>query len=366
MPTQPRKPKRSSIEINKDLPQLEDLLKGFERKISRMRILTEIGNALNSTLELEKLFELIIESVTRELRAGVSSLMIREADYLIVKAARGMSKKLMKKVRIRVGESVTGWVAEHAQPLLIGDITENKRFSRDGIRRRYKSNSFLSVPIIHKGEVLGVLNCTDKSDHGAFTEDDLEFMNLVASQAAVAIVNARMVDYIRNLADHDALTGLFNHRYFIDRASKEIERVDRYLNKSLSLVMIDIDFFKNINDTYGHQAGNKVLQSLANKIVEMTRRVDVICRYGGEEFVVILPEITSSKALIYVERVRKAVEKMKVKIDGKMVSITVSAGIADYPTNCADSKKLIGCADLALYQAKNDGRNCTRIYRADK
>jgi len=365
MPGKSSKNKRSSNESDRAHPQQEKLTQQFEQKIKRMRVLTQIGNALNSTLELEKLFDLIVASATRELRASLGSLMMLKDGFLTVKAARGMGRELMSRVRIRLGESVTGWVAEHAQPLLIRDISRDRRFSIKSEKTRYSSNSCLSVPIVHKGEVLGVLNCADKTGGGTFTGDDLEFMNLLASQAAVAIANARMVDHIRELADHDGLTGLFNHRYFNERLAEEAERIDRYKNGSVSLVIIDIDFFKKVNDTYGHLAGDKVLKELADKLVALTRRVDVVCRYGGEEFANIMPEISSSGALKYMERIRKAVERMVVNIDGKAVSITVSAGIADYPASCDDAKKLIGCADQALYQAKKAGRNCIRIYRAD-
>ena len=346
------------IDVNHPVPILKTQL------VNR-QVLMDTGNALNSTLELHKLFDLMVNSASRELQAGLVSVMIKEGEFLTVKAARGMDEKLKRRVRLRVGESITGWVAQHAQPLLIKDITRDKRFKPKAAHRRYSSESFLSVPIIHKGEVLGVLNCTDKAGNGEFTEDDLEFMRTMASQAAVAIVNARMMDHIRELADHDGLTGLYNHRFFIERLYQEIERIDRYKNKPVSLVIIDIDHFKKVNDTYGHQAGNQVLKELAKVLFELTRRVDVICRFGGEEFAIILPQISSSKALIYMERVRKAVEKMRVQTRSEVISITVSAGISDYPENCTDADKLLGQADQALYLAKNSGRNCIKVYGTD-
>jgi diguanylate cyclase (GGDEF)-like protein len=361
MPIKPPKNRRSNTNPDQNHPRLTMLMQQFEQKISRMQVLMDIGNALNSTLELDRLFDMIVESATRELQAALGSLMILEKDFLTIKAARGMNKKLTRKIRIKVGESVTGWVAKHAQPLLIDDITQDKRFQIRRGKKRYAGNSCLSVPIIHKEEVLGVLNCTDKTDGGVFTEEDLDFMITLASQAAVAIVNARMLDHIRKMADHDTLTGLYNHHSLIERLSEETERADRYRTKPVSLVMIDIDFFKKVNDTYGHQAGNQVLKALADKLVKLTRRVDIICRYGGEEFVIILPEINITKALICTERIRRAVEKMRVKTDDTVISITISMGISCYPENCADSKKLINYADQALYHAKNDGRNCIRV-----
>ncbi|MEA2062663.1 MAG: sensor domain-containing diguanylate cyclase [Gemmatimonadota bacterium] len=342
-----------------------DQLRQFERKISQMRILTDIGNALNSTLELDLLFKMIVASVTRELRGEIGSLMLVEDGELIVKAAQGIPEKLVKGLRISLGESVAGWVAEHAQPLLIEDITREKRFklviNRRSHRRKYKTDSCLCIPILHKGEVLGVFNCTDRIHGGPFGEEDLEFVKILASQAAVAIVNARMMNRIRTLADHDGLTGLFNHRYFIERLAAEAERVDRYKSETISLAMIDIDRFKQVNDTLGHEAGDEVLMRLADKLRRMTRRVDVVCRYGGEEFAIILPEIDCPEAVACMERVLKAVERMRVKIAQEEVSITISAGLTGYPTGCRDSKKLISYADSALYQAKKDGRNCIRI-----
>ncbi|MDO8886892.1 GGDEF domain-containing protein [Candidatus Oleimmundimicrobium sp.] len=164
------------------------------------------------------------------------------------------------------------------------------------------------------------------------------------------------------LSVHDRLTGLFNYSYFLDRMEEEKKRADRY-EKELSFIMMDIDHFKHYNDTYGHEQGNVVLKKIAKTIRENTRDIDIVSRYGGEEFVVLLPRASKEQAVVVAERIRKAVESLEFpgNREQPVVKKTISGGVATYPHDAKDASGLVVKADEALYEAKESGRNKTCV-----
>ncbi len=165
-----------------------------------------------------------------------------------------------------------------------------------------------------------------------------------------------LVRNLERLANTDSLTGVWNRRYFLNIAEQETQRSRRY-NRPLSVLMIDIDHFKKVNDTYGHVVGDEVLIMMTETVIHYLRNVDVLGRFGGEEFVALLPETDSKAALITGERIRENIEQITIPVEGKLVSITVSIGVSSYQLGDANIDVLIQRADEALYQAKNQGRN---------
>jgi diguanylate cyclase (GGDEF)-like protein len=198
-------------------------------------------------------------------------------------------------------------------------------------------------------DVIGVINVTNKRHGKEFTDEDVEMLKAVADQAAVAINKAQLWD----MAVTDSLTGLYVRRYFMVKLQEELHRAERY-NNILSVVMADLDQFKNINDTYGHDAGDRVLEAIGKFLQQNIRDVDVIARYGGEEFVLMIPEATKDAAQNLSERLRKNLSEMKFK---DLPPITISLGIATYPYDGTDAEDLIKKADAAMYAAKRAGRN---------
>jgi diguanylate cyclase (GGDEF)-like protein len=206
-------------------------------------------------------------------------------------------------------------------------------------------------------EVIGVINVTNKRHGKEFTDDDVEMLKAVADQAAVAINKAQLWD----MAVTDSLTGLYVRRYFMVKLQEELVRAERY-NNILSIVMADLDGFKNINDTYGHDMGDRVLKAIGQFLQQNIRDVDVVARYGGDEFVIMIPEAAQDAAYILSERLRKQFSELKFE---NLPQITISLGIATYPSDGPELEDLIKKADSAMYAAKRAGRNKVVKYTPD-
>ncbi len=180
-----------------------------------------------------------------------------------------------------------------------------------------------------------------------------------------AIIELKMLEETKKQSYSDGLTGLFNRRYFDDALQGEMNRVQRY-DGSFSVFFIDLDNFKKLNDTYGHQAGDLTLKVVSDILQTMKRTEDTACRYGGEELVLILPETEKMNALVIAERIRKKVEETGLEFEGKRFNVTLSGGIASYPADGKEAHELVHAADVALYQAKESGRNRIFIHDLEK
>ncbi|RKX32835.1 MAG: GGDEF domain-containing protein, partial [Candidatus Zixiibacteriota bacterium] len=193
---------------------------------------------------------------------------------------------------------------------------------------------------------------------GAFTEKDLKILSVVARSGAMALDNATLHKRMEELTITDELTGIFNYRYFALKLKEEQRRAARY-NLPLSLIMIDIDWFKKFNDTYGHEVGNIVLQNITMVVKKCIRDVDIFARYGGEEFVIILPQTPSYEVASIGERIRQSIETSTFGgSDGiPELSVTVSVGVSSYPENGKPNEELLSVVDQALYRAKGSGKN---------
>jgi two-component system cell cycle response regulator len=198
-------------------------------------------------------------------------------------------------------------------------------------------------------ETIGVINVTNKKNEAGFVAEDIQMLSAVADQAAVSISKAQLWE----MAVNDSLTGLHVRRYFMVRFQEEVSRTERY-EKTLSVVMADLDYFKAVNDTFGHTAGDQVLKAVGEYLHESIRDVDSVGRYGGEEFVMLLPETDKADAHLLSERLRKGIAAMEL---GNLPKITISMGVATFPEDGRTADELLQKADAALYAAKNKGRN---------
>lgn len=221
--------------------------------------------------------------------------------------------------------------------------------------------SFLGVPLVAQKCVTGALLLTRKG--GGFAAGEVNALRVLCNQAAAAIENARVYERLEELAATDALTGLFNRRSFEEAFAREIARVERG-EKSVALLLLDIDHFKGLNDTYGHTMGNLVLRQVADVLRAALRRGDILARFGGEEFVILLPSSTARGASGFAERVRKAVATASLHPGGGRKKVTVSVGWALFPEDADSGETLIVCADRALYAAKEMGRNKVVAFEA--
>ncbi len=222
------------------------------------------------------------------------------------------------------------------------------------------SQSILVVPLKIGSKSIGVISAQSYKPN-MYTNADRETLELLAANVAIAIENARLFDEVQKLAITDPLTHLYNRRKFEETATKEFDRSRRY-NRPLCAIMIDLDQFKGVNDTYGHLAGDQVLASLAALCQKDLRNIDILARYGGEEFVIILPETTSTQAWLIAERLRTDCEKTKVDSVHGMVSLTISLGLAELNKSCQTLDELIDRADQAMYESKRTGRNKSTIW----
>ncbi len=209
------------------------------------------------------------------------------------------------------------------------------------------------LPLVSFGENVGLLMCLTTKGN-AFLANDIQALESVADILATATQNARYVDGVRQLAFRDGLTGVFNRRYFETRLIDEVTRAARY-GGGVSVLMIDLDHFKRINDEFGHLLGDDVLRTISEIFVRQLRKIDVVCRYGGEEFAVILPTTQGVSAATVAEKLRRAVAN--AKLPGVHYPVTISVGVAEFPGNGIQRDDIVGAADSALYSAKAAGRN---------
>lgn len=331
--------------------------KQLDKQMHNLKILYDIGRALNFIDDLTKLLKMIIDQAIEVVHAAKGSLMLLEGDELVVRVVRGIDKITEEKIlsgeinctRIKVGEGIAGRAAKTGKPFLIDDTTVDGRFM---VSKHSNVENIMCIPLKVYDEIIGVINISNKKIGGSFTQEDLKIIETLADQAAVAINNARLYE----MAVTDGLTKLFIRRHFMQRLDDEIRRAGRY-GHEVSLLMIDIDHFKKLNDTHGHQAGDKVLIEVSKLIRRSIRSTDMAGRYGGEEFCLMLPETNTTGAMIIAERLRKEIESITVNYFDVELKCTISIGIGTFPRDGSDSAELIRNADKALYQSKEAGRN---------
>ena len=228
----------------------------------------------------------------------------------------------------------------------------------------FKKGYFVSIPLMIEKEIVGLLNINDVSQD-SFDVGDLDFILNLSEFIAMSISNAVLYEQTNKLAVTDGLTGISNRQSLVKSLQIEFERSKRY-NSPLSLILLDVDHFKDVNDTYGHQKGDEILIAFASLLKKACRANDIAARYGGEEFVMVLPQSNAQGAFKIAERVRE--EMMKISFTGNEsnFAVTVSCGVAEFNKDYESINKLIGAADQALYKAKNGGRNKTILGKGEK
>ncbi|MDQ6858127.1 MAG: diguanylate cyclase [Chloroflexota bacterium] len=261
----------------------------------------------------------------------------------------------VRETKVKLGEGIVGWTAEHREPALISDAVADERVAPlPGIPLERKSA--IVVPLVADQRLLGVIRAV-KMGVNAFTSEHYRFAQTLASQASLAISAAAAHEAVRRLSVTDELTGLYNGRHFRARLHEEIERARRG-GRPLALLVIDSDSLKDVNDRFGHEAGNRHLVAIAQSVQTHVRTSDVVARFGGDEFLVLQPDATPEAAALVAERIRVAVAAARVvAADGAHVAGTVSIGVAGFPRSATDEDSLFRSADAALYDAKRHGKD---------
>jgi diguanylate cyclase (GGDEF)-like protein len=323
-----------------------------ERKVEQLNLLINMSALINSTLDVQEIIKYAIEGSTRLLDAEAGSLLFLEEEVgeLFFAEAVGEKGEKVKGIKLKTGQGVAGWVAEKGEPVIVHDASLDPRFF-DGVDKisNFVTRNIVCVPLRTKDRILGSIEVINKNS-GSFDSDDMLILTALANQVAVAIENARL--YEESIVD--GLTGLYQRKYFELRLEEELKRSQKYKHP-LNLVMIDIDYFKRVNDEHGHLMGDAVLKEVASVFKKSIRLEDVVARYGGEEFVLIMPHTS-------VENMRKTGERLRTEIEEMEISgirITISVGIGHFDGKEMDfnHRDLINRADRALYLSKKRGRN---------
>jgi len=321
--------------------------------------LREAGLTLSSKLEFKQVSALILDLMSRVIPFDIGTFLTTEGTELKLAGIKGP-----KDIQAWAGRTfpVSGCrlcnMAVQGMRPLISPIN-----SPDDILLPLPPDlgvhSYLGVPVVFQEHVTGLIALYNAGAR-PFSDEDARVAELFANQVAIALDNSRRVEQMERQAVTDQLTGLYNRRAFADMAEKEVGRARRYL-RPLAIIMFDIDHFKNVNDTHGHLVGDQVLRILTEKVTKTTRSTDFVCRYGGEEFIVLMPEAGREEALAMAERLREMISGITVVAAEGTLSMTVSLGIAALRSDGDESlESFINRADKAMYEAKAAGRNTVR------
>ncbi len=329
------------------------------RARDELTVLHEAVKAISSSLELQAVLDSLVQVTCRAFgyEYGAIFLIDERTEDLEVKATHGYSPQI-RGTRIPSGKGVTGWVQRTGQAVIVPNAREDARYI--GFHELIVSE--VAVPLIMKGKVVGVFN-VESTRLQAFGPRDVKLLSALAGYAIIAIENARLFEQTKRLAITDGLTELYNHRYLHEALERALERCMRD-GKPLALIMIEIDNFKWYNDTYGHRQGDEVLRTVADLVRRGSRTNDLVARYGGDEFMIILPENSKDGALEIAERIRRMVEAYPFMLgDNRVTSVTLSVGVAATPEDGTSVEALIEAVDRAQYAAKRSGGNKVHIAR---
>lgn len=332
----------------------------LKEKIRRYLSLKEVIEQINATLTVESIAEHLSASAFSLIASGRGTATL----YLIDKSNHSLSllktKKEDKKIIVRTkqGDIFDHWVLRHASPLLIEDIRKDFRFDLEKFASEdlRPVSSLISSPLMSGNNFLGILRL-DHPQINFYSQDDLRFLLTICDLGAVALENGELYQNTQELAIRDGLTSLFNKGHFMELLKLECKRSIRH-EKVFSLLMVDIDYFKNYNDKFGHVAGDIVLKNLSQKLDEFLKdKAAVISRFGGEEFCIILPGLSKKEAQETAQDLCQQIESTKIVLRRQQTTITVSIGVAFFPKDASDEVELIMNADKAMYKAKQSGRN---------
>ncbi len=329
------------------------------KKWDDIHLFNEIGKTITSSLDIKEVLSIIMQKITEILQPKDWALLLLDEDSkkLRFEVAVGERSEKLKDIQLSLGEGIAGWVAEKGEPLFITNAQEDPRFARRvDETSQYNTRSIICVPLKSKGKVLGVIELINTLDEGPFEENDIIFLQTIADYAAIAIENALYFKKVQQLTITDDVTGLYNSRYLHQIIDSEIVRAQRY-NLTFSIIFLDLDYFKKVNDNYGHLIGSQVLQETAKVLKANLRESDIATRYGGDEFVIILPETPKMLAYEVAKRLHKAINEHVFINEELNIKLTASFGVANFPEDAITKLDLIRNADIAMYRVKESGRN---------
>jgi diguanylate cyclase (GGDEF)-like protein len=331
-----------------------------KREAGEVAVFQELGKALTSSLQLDQVLRTIMEKIDEFLRPDNWSLLLLDEakQELYFELAVGKASQALKDVRVKMGQGIAGWVAEHGEVVIVPDTSKDTRFfAKVDEKTKMETRSIVAVPVMFRDTCLGVIELINCMGPDGFDAKDLKLLEALSDFAAIALENARHVKRIHELTIKDDCTSLYNARHMGFILDTEIYRSQRY-NYEFSIVFIDLDHFKLVNDTHGHLVGSRLLAEIGEALKTNCRLIDFAFRYGGDEFVILLPQTSKENAINVAKRLHKLVrETVWLAKEGLNIMLTPSLGLAAYPADSKSKEGLLHLADEAMYLVKNSNRD---------
>ena len=325
-----------------------------QRRAAQLEAINAIAKQTTAVLDLKDLLAKVCSLVRQSFLGDQVSVLLRNPENELVLRAHEGSLNLRGPERedSPINDSLVWQAMSSGRTVIENEVAKLPQY----VPMFEESRSKMCIPLISFGQTLGVL-ALDSARENSFPLADAQTLESVADICATAIQNAHYVERVKQLAYIDGLTGIFNRRFFELRIAEEMERARRY-EGSLAVIMLDIDHFKRLNDEFGHLLGDEVLRQVSSVFSQQLRKIDVVCRYGGEEFAILLPQTTAEQAVSVADKLRREVAAWQ--FPGVPRAVTISAGSASYPIHGCSRDEVVKAADAALYAAKQAGRNCVR------
>src|SRR6059058_5314215 len=330
-----------------------------KRQLEEIAIFHDVAKALTSSLDLDSILQTIMEKMAEYFRPDTWSLLMvdEQKNELYFAIAVGSAAEALKNVRLKVGEGIAGHVAKYGEKLVVPDVSADKRFAKriDKVTQ-WETQSIICIPLRAKLRVLGVIQLVNV-DMAHFGHEEQFFLQALCDYAAIAIENARSVEKIQELTITDDCTGLYNARHLYKTLEAEVYRSARF-GYEFSVIFIDLDHFKQVNDTHGHLIGSKLLNEIGYMIKANLRLIDSAFRYGGDEFVVLLPQTGKEAALLVARRLRDTLRTSTFCQEEELnLNVRASMGVATFPHDAKTPHDIIRQADEMMYLVKNTSRD---------
>ncbi|MBC5824983.1 MAG: GGDEF domain-containing protein [Candidatus Eremiobacteraeota bacterium] len=337
-----------------------------EQQIRAINRVLDAGSDLGTKLSLPEVLSQLLNMLTH-FRDSVPWQTVvvyithfdesQKEEILCAEALAGAHADFYRGSKLRFGQGVAGYAAAEQRPFIVADLQKDHREANQPKPKSMRG--CLIVPIVSEGSTIGCVALMAALPN-SYAFEQQRLVDRLIRLASVGIQNARLHSKTLELADTDSMTGLLTHRAYQERLEAEFHKAQGQ-RQSLSLLILDVDFFKRVNDSYGHPQGDELLRQLAEVIRLHARKGDVCCRYGGDEFTVVMPETIKAEAVMVANRIRQAVEEKAFQLEEAVARITISIGVSGYPQDVSAKQPLVKAADVALYAAKQSGRNNVKL-----
>ncbi len=344
----------SQVATSLEKEYLQEELKKREQELA---LISRLSNVITSSLNIKDVYGAFISELKEVVDVNWATIALLEGDELRFEAlSTEVGSTWQVGEKIPLAGTGAEWVATHRKSIVEPDLSKNSRFKTGEEHFRWGIRSIIYLPLVVKNEAIGSLVVASRQPD-AYGPGQVRLLERLASQIAVPVENSRLYAKAEQRARIDELTGLFNRRHFDESVKMEIDRHARY-RSMLSLIFLDLDFFKAYNDTHGHTAGDRVLELIGRLVSGALRNTDLAFRYGGDEFALILPQSATNDAMVVAERIRSRIASEMSK---REIQISASLGLASWPTDGVTADELVNAADRALYAAKDAGGNRTCV-----